>query len=69
MNEGTIVIRLYWQDLTEKKQQELLRLFGDNGNWDCIPMTVIEIDNSTRDSSNYPGKDIVVDSFLGNEGF
>ena len=68
MNEGTITIRIYWQDLTEKKQQELLRLFGDNCNWDCIPLAVVEINNSEPDSSNYPNKDIVIDSFLGNEG-
>lgn len=68
MNEGTIMIRIYWQDLSEHMQQELLRLFGDNCNWDCIPLAVVEINNSEPDSSNYPNKDIVIDSFLGNEG-
>jgi hypothetical protein len=62
MNEETIIIRLYWQDLSENMQQKLLKLFGDNCNWDCIPIAVVQIDN---DISH---RDIVIDSFLGDEG-
>ena len=54
-----ITIRVYWDDLSESMQKKLLSVFGDNCNWDCIPMSVIEIENE--------GKDIVIDSFLGDE--
>ena len=36
-------IEIYWQDLTEKKQQEILDELGDNGNWDTFPMATIDI--------------------------
>ena len=39
-----IKVEIYWQDLTEQKQAELLELFGDNGNWDMIPMCTLEIE-------------------------
>ena len=31
-------------DLTEKKQQELLEVLGDNGNYDVYPLATIEIE-------------------------
>lgn len=55
-----ITIRVYWDDLNDSMQKKLLAVFGENCNWDCIPISVIEINNS--------GKDIVIDSFLGDEG-
>ena len=67
MSEHTIFFRIYWQDLTLAAQQKLLRVFGDNCNWDCIPMAILEVSNDSPDSSNFPGKDIVLDSFLGDE--
>lgn len=39
--EGKTMIEIYWDDLTEEKQAELLELFGDNCNWDVIPIAVI----------------------------
>lgn len=63
----TITIRIMWNDLSEQMQNTLLKVFGDNNNWDCIPMSIVEINNDD-DLSRYPGKDIVIDSFLGNEG-
>ena len=36
-------IEIYWSDLTEEKQQELLNLLGDNQNWDVFPIVEIEI--------------------------
>ncbi len=36
-------IEIYWSDLTEEKQQELLNLLGDNQNWDVFPIAEIEI--------------------------
>lgn len=35
-------IEFYWNDLTEKKQTEILELFGENCNWDVIPFATIE---------------------------
>lgn len=40
-----MLIEFYWQDLTDEKQNELLELFGDNGNWDVIPFCVIETED------------------------
>lgn len=41
-------IEIYWQDLTEKKQKEILEEFNETeefGNWDVIPMTILEIED------------------------
>lgn len=54
-----IKIRLYWQDLAKPTQDRLLTVFGDNCNWDCIPMTVMEIEDD---------REITLDSMLGDEG-
>ena len=45
MEDHVITIRIYWQDLSENMQQRLLKVFGDNCNWDVIPMTEIIIEN------------------------
>lgn len=44
-----IKVEIYWQDLTEQKQAELLKLFGDNWNWDVIPMCTLEIEEEGQD--------------------
>lgn len=36
------MIEIYWQDLTPTKQAEILEKLGHNGNWDVIPITIIE---------------------------
>ena len=41
-------IEIYWQDLTEKKQKEILEEFNETeefGNWDVIPMAILEIED------------------------
>ncbi len=38
-----VEIEIYWQNLTEKKQQEILELLGENHNWDTFPMCTISI--------------------------
>ena len=41
-------IEIYWQDLTEKKQKEILDEFNETeefGNWDVIPMATLEIED------------------------
>lgn len=38
-------IEIYWNDLTEKKQKEILEITkGDNANWDVIPMCVLDLE-------------------------
>ena len=36
-------IEIYWQDLTRAKQNEILQVFGENGNWDVLPIATIEV--------------------------
>lgn len=38
------MIEIYWDDLTPAKQAEILDKLGDNGNWDVIPLAVIEVE-------------------------
>ena len=35
-------IEIYWDDLTESKQKEIMDAFGDNGNYDVFPIATIE---------------------------
>ena len=35
-------IEIYWDDLTESKQKEILETLGDNGNYDVFPIATIE---------------------------
>ena len=37
-------IEFGWDDLTTQKQEEILNLLGDNGNWDVTPFCVLEIE-------------------------
>ena len=36
-------IEIYWDDLTESKQKEILDALGDNGNYDLFPVATIEV--------------------------
>ena len=38
-------IEFYWQDLTEKKQTEILNIFGENLNWDVMPFCILDIED------------------------
>ena len=40
-----MTIEFYWQDLTPKKQAEIRKILGDNGNWDVIPFCTLEIED------------------------
>lgn len=42
-----ITIEIYWQDLTKKKQQEILDLLGENYNYDVIPICTIDIEEDS----------------------
>lgn len=39
-----ITIEFYWNDLTEKKQKEIIDLIGDNNNWDVFPIATLDIE-------------------------
>lgn len=53
-----ITLRLYFNDLTEERQKKIIEVFGDDCNWDCIPICTLEIEDE---------KNAVIDSFLGDE--
>ena len=36
-------IEIFWQDLTQSKQREILQVFGENGNWDVFPIVTIDV--------------------------
>lgn len=42
------MIEIYWDDLTPNKQKEFLDAFGDNCNYDVIPITVIETEEESE---------------------
>ena len=39
-----MTIEIYWKDLTVEKQQELLNLLDNNGNYDVFPIAVLEFE-------------------------
>lgn len=53
-----IMMRIYFDDLIEERQKKIVEVFGDNCNWDCIPICTLEIEDE---------KEAVIDSFLGDE--
>lgn len=38
------MIEIYWGDLTPEKQQEILDILGDNGNYDVTPIATIYVE-------------------------
>lgn len=44
-----ITIEFYWNDLTEKKQKEIIELIGDNNNWDVFPIATLDIEEDVDD--------------------
>jgi hypothetical protein len=42
-------IEFYWNDLAEKKQKELLEIFGDNCNWDVFPIATMDYEDDFDD--------------------
>ena len=43
------MIEIYFDDLTEEKQMEIIEAFGDNGNFDVIPIAGIMTDEDYDD--------------------
>ena len=46
------IIEIYWDDLTESKQREILEALGDNGNYDVIPIATIEVEQEEEPSED-----------------
>ena len=42
-------IEIYWDDLTADKQEEILEAFGDNGNYDIIPIATLYYEEESDD--------------------
>lgn len=40
----TKTIEIYWDDLTEEKQKEIIEEIGDNGNYDVFPIATMEFE-------------------------
>ena len=40
------VIEIYFQDLKEEKQKEIIEALGDNGNYDVFPIAEIPINTN-----------------------
>ena len=57
-----IEINIYWDDLSEEFKKKLLKVFGENCNWDCIPIANLLIEDEEEK------RQIVLDSFLGDKG-
>lgn len=51
-------IELYWDDLTEKAQNEIRDILGlepdDNNNWDYIPMAIMEFEGEEQPEEGDP---------------
>jgi len=45
-------IEIYWDDLTEEKQKEILSKLGDNGNYDVMPIAVIEYEQDEKENES-----------------
>lgn len=53
-----ITISLYYKDLSEEMKRKIVSIFGDNNNWDTIPIATMEIEDP---------REITLDSFLGDK--
>ena len=42
-------IEIFWNDLTKEKQNEILEVLGENGNYDVIPIATIEVEEEEEE--------------------
>ena len=42
-------IKIYWDDLTEAKKQEIVEVFGDNCNYDIFPIVTLEVEDEEEE--------------------
>lgn len=41
-----MIVKIFWRDISEEKQAEIIKAFGDNCNFDVFPITVLESSES-----------------------
>jgi len=46
------MIEIYFQDLTEEKQKEILEELGENGNYDVFPIATIDFETDSSEELN-----------------
>jgi hypothetical protein len=46
------MIEIYFKDLTEEKQKEILEELGDNGNYDVFPIATIDLETDYSEELN-----------------
>lgn len=44
------MIQVFWKDLTAEKQEEIINEFGDNCNFDTIPLVELWLDEEIESS-------------------
>ena len=42
-------IEIYWDDLKPEKQQEILEVLGENGNYDVFPIAALEFEEEQEE--------------------
>jgi len=52
-HESTKVVQLFWDDLSASAKEELLKLLGDNGNYDVFPIAQLEFEEDEDENRNH----------------
>ena len=52
-HESTKVVQLFWDDLSASANEELLRMLGDNGNYDVFPIAQLEFEEDEDENRNH----------------
>lgn len=52
-HENTKVVLLFWDDLSESAKEKLLKLLGDNGNYDIFPIAQLEFEEDEDENRNH----------------
>lgn len=52
-HESTKVVQLFWDDLSASAKEELLRMLGDNGNYDVFPIAQLEFEEDEDENRNH----------------
>lgn len=53
-------VEIYWKDLTEAKQREMLELLGDNGNYDIFSISVIDYELNKGELESLSDEEFIV---------
>lgn len=60
-------IDIYWDDLTKEKQEEILFVLGDNGNYDVFPIATIYVEEEERIEQAKKNIEEIKERLLGKE--